>query len=75
MDLILALRIVAVVLTVACLSIATLMVQHDLLSVTSTTPIEVLPRARWPAILTRAGMMCMLASFVLILWICFLLTD
>ncbi|MBC8732856.1 hypothetical protein [Paraburkholderia sp. UCT2] len=75
MDYTLALRFFAVMLTVLCLPLATLMVRRDPLPASSTIRIDALPRAQWPAVLTRTGIGFLLASFVLLLMACCLLLD
>jgi hypothetical protein len=74
-DYTLALRFSAVMLTVLCLLLATLIGRRDPLPLESKIRIDTLPRARWPAILTRAGIVCLLGSFVLLLMACCTLLD
>lgn len=70
MDYTIALRFFAIMLTILCVTLATFLVRHDPLPVNSTIQIAALPRAQWSSILTRTGVMCMIASFVLLLAVC-----
>ena len=75
MDYTLALRFFAVVLTILCITLTTLMVPRDPLPVKSTIQIDVLPRAQRLGVLTRTGVVCVRMSFVLLLMVCNLLLD
>lgn len=75
MDYTLALRFFAVMLTILCLALATFMMRQDPLPVESSIQIDGLPRTQWPGVLTRSGIVCLLASFVLLLMACNFLLD
>jgi hypothetical protein len=74
-DYTLALRFFAVMLTILCLALATFMMRRDPLPVESSIQIDGLPRTQWPGVLTRSGIVCLLASFVLLLMACNFLLD
>ncbi|KXU83170.1 hypothetical protein CI15_29120 [Paraburkholderia monticola] len=62
-------------LAVLCVALAAFVVQRDPLPVRSTIQIDALPRRRWPTILIRTGIVCLLGSFVLLLKASYLLLD
>jgi hypothetical protein len=70
-----ALRFFVVMLTVLSIVLAMLVMRRDPVPVKSIIQIDALPRMHWPSILVRAGGVCLIASFVLILLICDLLCE
>ena len=70
-----ALRFFAVMLTILSVVLATLVMRHDPVPLQSIIRIEVLRRAQWPSVMVRAGTVCLLVSFVLLLMLCDLLCD
>lgn len=74
-DYALPLRFFAAVLTLLCITLAVFLVQRDPLPVKSTIQIDAVPRSQWPGVLTRTGVVCLLASYVLLLMACNVLLD
>ncbi len=76
MDYPLALRFSVGVLTLICIALAPVIARRDPAPVAHIVRIDALPRARWPGVMTRAGVVRLLASFVLLLMLCeFLLVS
>jgi len=70
MDYSIALRFFVIMLTLICIALVPIAARRDPAPVAGVLSINVLPRRQWPVILTRAGFVCMLASFVMLLMIC-----
>ena len=79
MDYSLALRFFVIILTLISIALVPIAMRREPALITgmsgmsgmSCMPgIQVLPRPQWPGILTRAGFICMLASFVMLLMFC-----
>ncbi|WP_239483069.1 hypothetical protein [Paraburkholderia sp. C35] len=75
MDLSFALQFFAAMLTLICIVLGSIVMRAD----PAPTPTIVrihgmrLPRSRWPCVMTRAGLACLLASFVVLIAGCYLL--
>ncbi|TAL98089.1 MAG: hypothetical protein EPN73_04325 [Paraburkholderia sp.] len=76
MDYSIALRFFVILLTLISIALVPIAMRREPALITgmsgmSCMPgIQVLPRPQWPGILTRAGFICMLASFVMLLMFC-----
>ncbi|MDE1183754.1 hypothetical protein [Paraburkholderia sp.] len=73
MDYSFALQVFAVLLSLISLALVPLTLPMRATSLDAIVSIDALPRARWPALLTRAGTVGLLASFVALLGGCYLL--
>lgn len=71
MDISLALETFAVALALFCVFLMPVAIQRDPGLARRIVPMTGLPRARWPNLLTRVGVTCLLASFVLLLIGCY----
>lgn len=65
-----ALRFFVIVLTLISIALVPIVMRREPAPVAGMPSIQVLPRPQWPGILTRAGFICMLASFVMLLMFC-----
>ncbi|CAG4905330.1 hypothetical protein [Paraburkholderia saeva] len=70
MDYSIALRFFVIILTLISIALVPIVMRRDPAPASGMLGIQVLPRPQWPGILTRAGFLCMLASFVLLLMFC-----
>jgi hypothetical protein len=76
MDYSLALRFFVFMLTLICIALVPFIARRDPAPVAHIVRIDALPCAQWPGRVTRAGVVCLLASFVLLLALCeFLLAS
>lgn len=76
MDYSLALRFFVVMLTLICIALVPFIARRDPAPVAHTVRIHSMPREQWPGMVTRAGVVCLLVSFVLLLALCeFLLAS
>lgn len=73
MDLSFALQFFAAMLTLICVVLGTIVMRIDPAPMPTIVRIHGLRRSRWPCMLTRAGLACLLASFVVLLAGCYLL--
>ena len=73
MDFSLALQFFALMLSLISIALAPFVMRCDPVPVRSIVRIDVLPHTPWPGVLTRAGAVCLLASFVALLTGCYLL--
>jgi hypothetical protein len=75
MDLSFTLQFFAAMLTLICVVLGTIVVRIDPAPVPTIVRIHGLRRrrSRWPCMLTRAGLVCLLASFVVLIAGCYLL--
>jgi hypothetical protein len=71
MHVFLALEIFIITLAVLCTALVPVALRHDLGLARRVVRMDGIPRARWPNLLTRAGMACLLASFVLLAIACY----
>lgn len=75
MDLPLALQCFAVMLTLICIALVPFVIRHEPKPMPRIVSIAILPRCQWPGVLTRAGIVCLLVSFALLIAACCLLLD
>ncbi|MEI6001683.1 hypothetical protein H3V53_32330 [Paraburkholderia bengalensis] len=73
MDLSLALQFFAAMLSLICVILVGIVIRFDPAPMPTIVRIHGVRRSRWPCMLTRAGLMCVLASFVVLLVSCYLL--
>ncbi|MEM5371676.1 hypothetical protein V4C53_37410 [Paraburkholderia azotifigens] len=73
MDLSFALQFFAAMLTLICITLTAIVMRVDPAPTPAIVRIRGLRRSRWPCVLTRAGLACLLASFVLLIAGCYLL--
>ncbi len=73
MDLSFALQFFAAMLTLICVVLGTIVMRVDPAPMPTIVRIHGLRRSRWPCALTRAGLVCLLVSFVLLIAGCYLL--
>jgi hypothetical protein len=71
MELSFALKFFSFVLALFCIALVPFFVRRDPAPVPSI--VEALPRPKWPSLVTRAGTVTLLASFVLLVGGCYLL--
>ncbi|CAH2786926.1 MAG: hypothetical protein CPDRYMAC_2507 [uncultured Paraburkholderia sp.] len=71
MNLSLALEIVAVALALVCLAMMPVTIRRDSGLSRRVVRMDNLPPMRWPNLLTRVGMACVLASFALLVFACY----
>ena len=74
-----ALKFFSFVLALFCIALVPFFVRRDPAPVPVPVPsiisIEALPRPQWPSLVTRAGTITLLASFVLLVGGCYLLIN
>ena len=70
MDYSIALRFFVILLTLISIALVPIVMRREPALIAGMSSIQVLPRPQWPGILTRAGFICMLASFVMLLMFC-----
>ncbi|MCI0152225.1 hypothetical protein KNO81_41195 [Paraburkholderia sediminicola] len=73
MDFSLALQFFALMLVLISIALVPIVIRRDPVAVSSTIRIDMLPRTRWPGLLTQVGVVSLLASFVMSLGVCHLL--
>ncbi|MEP9325510.1 hypothetical protein PPMP20_20610 [Paraburkholderia phymatum] len=73
MDLSLALQLFAAILTLICIALSAVVMLVDPAPTPTIVHIHGLRGSRWPCVLTRAGLSCLLASFMLLIASCYLL--
>ncbi len=71
MDISFALETFAVALALFCVALVPFAIGRDPGLARRIVQMDNLPRARWPNLLTRAGMACLLMSFALLLVGCY----
>lgn len=71
MDISFALETFAVTLALFCVALVPFAIARDPGLARRMVQMDRLPRARWPNLLTRAGMACLLMSFALLLVGCY----
>lgn len=71
MDLSLALETLAVALALLCVALVPVAIRHDPGLARRIVRMDGLPHARWPNLLTRVGIACLLMSFALLLVACY----
>ncbi|MCI0151966.1 hypothetical protein KNO81_39720 [Paraburkholderia sediminicola] len=73
MDFALTLQFFALMLSLISIALVPFVMGRDPVPVRSIVRIDVLPPPQWPGVLTRVGVACLLASFVVLLTGCYLL--
>ncbi|CAE6688822.1 hypothetical protein [Paraburkholderia nemoris] len=71
MDISSALETFTVALALFCVALVPFAIGHDPGLARRIVQLDSLPRARWPNLLTRAGIACVLMSFALLLVGCY----
>ncbi|MEA3082319.1 MAG: hypothetical protein QOC89_16 [Paraburkholderia sp.] len=71
MDISFALESFAVALALFCVALVPFAIGRDPGLARRIVPMDTLPRARWPNLLTRVGVACLLMSFALLLAGCY----
>jgi hypothetical protein len=71
MDLSFALQTFAVALAIFCVALMPFAISRDPGLARRTVQMNSLPHVRWPNLLTRAGVACLLMSFALLLFGCY----
>jgi len=66
-------QVFSFVLVLFCIALVPFFVRRDPAPVPSIVSIKALPRPKWPSVVTRAGTVTLLASFVLLVGGCYLL--
>ncbi|WP_144156711.1 hypothetical protein [Paraburkholderia sp. BCC1885] len=75
MDLSFALKFFSFVLVLFCIALMPFLVRRDPAPVPSIVSLSALPRPKWPGVVTRMGVVTLLASFVLLIGGCYLLIN
>jgi len=70
MDYSLVLHLSILILALMCLALAPVIARRDPAPLVRIVRIDTLPREQWPGLMTRAGFICLLAAFVLLLLAC-----
>ncbi|PRY03178.1 hypothetical protein [Paraburkholderia sp. BL25I1N1] len=65
------LKTIAIALALLCAALAPVAIGHDPGLARRAVRMDALPRARWPNLLTRVGIACLLLSFALLLAGCY----
>ncbi|MFC6309274.1 hypothetical protein E2553_18500 [Paraburkholderia dipogonis] len=65
------LEIIAIALALLCVALVPIAIGHDPGLARRVVRMDALPRARWPNLLTRVGVACLLLSFALLLADCY----
>ena len=73
MDLSFALQCLSAILTFTCVLLGAIVMRIDPMPMPTILHVHGMRRSRWPCVLTRAGLACLLASFVLLIAGCYLL--
>ena len=73
MDLSFALQFFAAILMLICVVLGTIVMRVDPAPMPTIVRIRGLRRNRWPCALTRVGLVCLLASFLVLIAGCYLL--
>jgi hypothetical protein len=71
MNVYLTLETLAIALALLCVALMPASIRIDTGLARRIVPLDRVPGMRWPALLTRAGLVCLLASFVLLLVACY----
>ncbi|MGF6772604.1 hypothetical protein P3T18_005098 [Paraburkholderia sp. GAS199] len=71
MNVILMLEILTAAVALLCIVLVPVAIGRDPGLARRVVQMDALPRARWPNLLTRAGVACMLVSFALLLFACY----
>jgi hypothetical protein len=71
MDTLSALEVFAIALALLCVALVPIAIRRDPGLARRTVRMDALPRARWPNLLTRVGVACVLLSFALLLLACY----
>jgi hypothetical protein len=73
MNLLLALEIFAATLALLCMALVPVAIGHDSGLMRNIVRMDSVPVPRWPTLLTRAGVACLLVSFALLVGACYYL--
>jgi hypothetical protein len=73
MDLSFALQFFAAMLSLICVALGAVVVRIGPMPMPAVMLVHGMRRSRWPHLLTRAGLTCLLASFVVLIAGCYLL--
>lgn len=73
MDLSFALQFFTAMLILICVALSAVVMRADPAPTPTIVRIRGMRRSKWPCVVTRAGLTCLLASFVLLLGGCYLL--
>jgi hypothetical protein len=71
MDTLSALEVFAIALALLCVALVPIAIRRDPGLARRIVRMDALPRARWPNLLTRVGVACVLLSFALLLLACY----
>ncbi|CAE6695573.1 hypothetical protein R69927_03426 [Paraburkholderia domus] len=71
MDISFALETVSIALAIFCIALMPFAISRDPGLARRIVQMDSLPRARWPNLLTRVGIACLLMSFALLLAACY----
>ncbi|ACD17226.1 hypothetical protein [Paraburkholderia phytofirmans] len=66
-----ALEVIAIALALLCVALVPVAIGRDPGLARRVVRMDALPRARWPNLLTRVGVACLLLSFALLLAACY----
>ena len=66
-----ALEVIAIALALLCVALVPVAIGRDPGLARRVVRMDALPRARWPNLLTRVGVACLLLSFALLLAVCY----
>ncbi len=67
MDFSLALQLFAGMLTLICVALVPFAIRDEPAAMPRTVSIAALPRSKWPGVVTRAGVICLLGSFAMLI--------
>ena len=73
MNVFLALEIFAITLALLCVALVPVAIGHDTGLAPRLVRMDAVPAARWPSLLTRVGVACLLMSFALLVVACYFL--
>jgi hypothetical protein len=73
MNTFLLLQILAVVVALICIALVPLAIRHDPGLARRVVRMDGIHLARWPNLLTRVGAACLLASFAMLVFVCYYL--
>jgi hypothetical protein len=70
MDYSLVLHLSILILALMCLALVPVIARRDPAPLVRIARIDALPREQWPGLMTRAGFVCLLVAFILLLLAC-----
>ncbi|MEM5435404.1 hypothetical protein [Paraburkholderia diazotrophica] len=73
MDLLFTLQFFAAMLALICVALGIILMRIDPAPMPTIVRIHGMRRSKWPCVVTRAGLVCLLASFALLVGGCYLL--